>query len=174
MFLRALAILFSLSAHVAFGYALWFRPQSDELDVLDVGRGREITLTPAGTAVRAASVTDHAESIQSEQAPTIGQKQPAPPGLLPGGILPEVVGAVATGKSQNVAAVEDQKPLSKAMAAAVPEGLPDVIGSENSTVAQAKTAAELPSELPADEKTEERALSTAQTVQSGPPRFGRR
>ena len=64
MLLRAIAILFSLFAHVVFGYALWFRPQSDEFAVLDVGRGQEIILTPMGSAMSTVNVIEHAESIK--------------------------------------------------------------------------------------------------------------
>ena len=174
MFLRTLAILFSLFAHVVFGYALWFRPQSDELAVLDVGGGQEIILTPMGSAMSTVNVIEHAESIKSEQALAMNQKQPAPQSsaLTPAEELEDVVGAVANKKLQEVAAVKDQEPLPKAIIAAPPERIPDVISSENSAVEQTEKAAELSSELPNEQKTEERVLSTATAVSSEPSEVG--
>ncbi len=170
MLLRAIAILFSLFAHVVFGYALWFRPQSDELAMLDVGGGQEIILTPMGSTMSTVNVTEHAESIKSEPALTMNQKQPAPQpsALKPAENLQDVVGAVANRKSQEVAAVEDQEPLSKAITAAPPERIPDVIRSESSAVDQIEKAAELSSELPYEQKTEDGVVSTSTAVSSVP------
>ena len=92
--------------------------------------------------------------------------------MTPAEELEDVVGAVANKKLQEVAAVKDQEPLPKAIIAAPPERIPDVISSENSAVEQTEKAAELSSESPNEQKTEERVLSTATAVSSEPSEVG--
>ncbi|MFT3732363.1 MAG: TonB family protein [Hyphomicrobium sp.] len=142
MLLRVLAIMFALLAHVAFAFALWPRPRSDELEVLDIARQQEFTLTPMGSAVRPENVEDRVETAALEQAANIKQEQSIPSqstALNPSAALSDDARNRMAAAPQ-VATTEIKDASAKTIVATPPVGTAKVISSEASDAETTKSA----------------------------------
>ena len=113
MLLRAIAVVVSLLIHGLIGYAIWPRLQLKELEVLDLGKGPDIVLTPQGSAIsEMTNRGDNVASIEAQEVVPIEQRQtmPQPEAVEPLERLHDVANDVENNKTQEVVAVQEQKP----------------------------------------------------------------
>jgi periplasmic protein TonB len=136
---RLIAVLASLAFHGVVAYAIWPRLEQEKLDILDLGKGADIVLTPAGQVTSA--VTNLGENIASLDTPQVvpvqqHEQTPEPQSVNPTTEVREVAAGASKSGTPDAVALNAEQPATERPADAATEQLSGVVGSEESPVEQ--------------------------------------
>ena len=172
--LRAMALLLSLIVHGLFGFALWPRHPTDELEALDFGAGRDIELMPQGIVMGEASNRgDDIENIATQDVVPVDKRQPSPEAALPtpDQSLPDVPTGDQRQSVQDAASVPEQKPPPQAPTVLPPERLHDVPddAERKSTQDVSAVPEQVPSPQPPTTPSSQQLRDVAEGVENETP-----